>query len=65
MGRDPGTRLDIEMPYPEGFGTMAGIDQDGPGDTRITLFRLGVGSVQDRHQFTSSLDPASLPTGPP
>ena len=43
---------------------MAGIHQDGPGDTWITLFRLGVGLVQDRHQFTSSLNPASLPTGP-
>jgi len=41
------------MPHPEGFGTVAGIHQDGPWDTWIALFRLGVGSVQDRHQFTS------------
>jgi len=53
MGGDPGTRFDLKMPHPEGFGTVAGIHQDCPGDTWITLFRLGVGSVQDRHQFTS------------
>jgi len=53
MGGDPGTRFDLKIPHPEGFGAVAGIHQDGPGDTWITLFRLGVGSVQDRHQFTS------------
>ena len=58
-----GTRFDLKMPHPEGFGTVAGIHQDGPGDTWITLFRLGVGSVQDRHQFISFIGNISAITG--
>jgi hypothetical protein len=63
MGGDPGTWFDLKMPHPEGFGTVAGIHQDGPGDTWITLFRLGVGSVQDRHQFASFVGNISAITG--
>jgi len=37
MGGDPGTRFYLKMPHPEGFSTVAGIHQDGLGNTWITL----------------------------